>query len=239
MRELGAEVPGLGTLAPFTGSGFTVPATPAALWVWLRSEERGELVHESRRVEKILAGAFEVDSVVDAFRYRSGLDLTGYADGTENPVGEAAARAALVSGCGPGLDGSSFAAVQQWVHDFDRFESFSAAAQDQIIGRRRSDDVELKDGPDAAHVKRTEQEAADPPAFLLRRSMPWADSRQSGLLFLAFSKSFDAFEFHLRRMVGAADGIVDHLFRFTRPVTGSYFWCPPIAEGRADLSRLG
>ncbi|MCY3745849.1 MAG: peroxidase, partial [Acidobacteria bacterium] len=33
--------------------------------------------------------------------------------------------------------------------------------------------------------------------------------------------------------------ITDHLFRFTRPVTGAYFWCPPIRDGRADLSLLG
>ena len=204
-----------GPLAPVEGPGFVVPSTPAALWVWLRSGDRGELVHESRRTERALADAFAMDSVVEAFRYREGLDLTGYEDGTENPTGDAAA--ALVSGRGPGLDGSSFVAVQQWVHDLDRFESFSPGVRDHIIGRRKSDNAELKDGPDAAHVRRTEQEAADPPAFLLRRSMPWSDARRAGLVFVAFGKSFDAFEFHLRRMVGAADRIVDHLFRFTRP----------------------
>ena len=111
--------------------------------------------------------------------------------------------------------------------------------RDHIVGRRKSDNVELKDGPDAAHVQRTEQEAPDPPAFLLRRSMPWADSRRAGLVFVAFGASLDAFEYHLSRMTGAADRIADHLFRFTRPVTGAYFWCPPLRDGRADLSLLG
>ena len=239
VRELGAEVPGLRDFPASSGPGFSVPSTPAALWVWLRSEERGELVHETRRVETTLAGAFALERVLDGFRYRTGLDLTGYEDGTENPKGAAAAEAAVVSGGGPGLDGSSFVAVQQWVHDLDRFESFSSRTQDHIIGRRKSDNVELKDGPDAAHVQRTEQEAPEPPVFLLRRSMPWADARQAGLVFVAFGNSLDAFEYHLARMTGAADRIADHLFRFTRPVTGAYFWCPPIREGRADLSLLG
>ena len=146
---------------------------------------------------------------MDAFRYRTGLDLTGYEDGTENPKGDDAAEAAVVSGHGPGLDGSSFVAVQQWVHDLDRFESFSSQTQDHIIGRRKSDNVELKDGPDAAHVKRTEQEAPeqeapDRPAFLLRRSMPWADAQRAGLVFVAFGSTLDAFEYHLARMVGAS-----------------------------------
>ena len=239
VRELGAEVPGLRDVPASSGPGFTVPSTPAALWVWLRSEERGDLVHETRRVATALAGVFVLDDVLDAFRYRTGLDLTGYEDGTENPKGDAAVEAAIVSGRGPGLDGSSFAAVQQWVHDLDRFESFSSRTQDHVIGRRRSDNVELRDGPDAAHVQRTEQEAPDPPVFLLRRSMPWADARRAGLVFVAFGNSLDAFEYHLARMTGATDRIADHLFRFTRPVTGATYWCPPLRDGRADLSLLG
>jgi len=40
-------------------------------------------------------------------------------------------------------------------------------------------------------------------------------------------------------MIGADDGIWDALFRFTRPVSGSYFWCPPVQTGRIDLRALG
>jgi len=28
------------------------------------------------------------------------------------------------------------------------------------------------------------------------------------------------------------------LFSFTRPVTGSYFWCPPVKDGRLDLEAV-
>ncbi|KAA0210463.1 MAG: peroxidase, partial [Proteobacteria bacterium] len=34
------------------------------------------------------------------------------------------------------------------------------------------------------------------------------------------------------------DGIEDALFRFTRPETGAYYWCPPVHDGRLDLSAL-
>jgi porphyrinogen peroxidase len=43
----------------------------------------------------------------------------------------------------------------------------------------------------------------------------------------------------MRRMSGAEDGIVDGLFRFTQPLTGAYFWCPPLKGGKLDLSALG
>lgn len=238
LRELGGGIEGLRALPAVEGPGFAVPSTPAALWVWLRGEEPGTLVHETRTVRRLLGDGFALDSGVPAFRYREGRDLTGYEDGTENPEGEAAVAAATVSGAGPGLDGSSFVAVQQWVHDLDRFDAFAPDARDRIIGRRLSDNEELRDGPDAAHVKRTEQEAVDPPAFLLRRSMPWADAERAGLVFVAFGSSLDPFEYHLNRMTGGADGIVDHLFRFTRPITGASFWCPPLRNGRLDLRRV-
>jgi putative iron-dependent peroxidase len=43
----------------------------------------------------------------------------------------------------------------------------------------------------------------------------------------------------LRRMLGLDDGIVDALFTFSRPVTGGYYWCPPLRSGKLDLSALG
>ena len=39
----------------------------------------------------------------------------------------------------------------------------------------------------------------------------------------------------MRRMVGLEDGIVDALFRFTRPLSGAYFWCPPMQDGKLKL----
>jgi len=219
--------------------GFEVPSTPVALWCWLRGGERGELVHRARQLEAALAPDLFPVLSIDAFRHGSGLDLTGYEDGTENPKGEAALEAALVRGAAPGLDGSSFVAVQQWVHDFARFDAMAPAEQDDAIGRRRSDNEELEDAPPSAHVKRTAQESFEPEAFVLRRSMPWTDGARAGLMFVAFGRSFDAFEAQLARMVGLEDGVTDALFGFTRPVTGSYFWCPPMTAGRLDLRALG
>lgn len=236
---LGREVPGLGVFPRYAGAGFEVPSTPYALWCWLRGSDRGELVHRARRVERALAPGLRLSRSVDTFRFQSGLDLTGYEDGTENPEGAAALAAAVLTGAGAGLDGSSFVAVQQWLHDLDGFEAMTPDQQDNTIGRRKRDNLELEDAPLSAHVKRTAQESYQPAAFMLRRSMPWAEERRAGLMFVAFGSSFDAFEAQLRRMVGAEDGIADALFRFTRPLSGSYFWCPPLSNGRLNLAAVG
>jgi len=235
--SLGKEIDGLRLFPIHAGPGFEVPSTPMALWVWLRGKDRGELVHGARGVVKAVASAFPLSSRIDAFRYGRGKDLSGYDDGTENPKGKKAINAAVVRG--GRLDGSSFVAVQQWVHDLDHFESFQKQERDHIIGRRIRDNREIANAPQSAHVKRAAQESFTPEAFVLRRSMPWADADREGLVFVAFGKSFDAFEAILKRMAGAEDGISDALFRFTRPMTGAYFWCPPVSNGRLDLRVLG
>ena len=239
VQALERNIPGLRTFPSYFGAGLALPSTSSALWCWLRGNDRGEMLHTSRKIIDALSSAFDSETVIDGFQYDIGRDLTGYEDGTENPKGEKAVAAAIVQGQGDGLDGSSFVAVQQWVHDFARFEALSPQEQDHSVGRRRSDNEEIADAPPSAHVKRTAQESFEPEAFVLRRSMPWADGVRGGLNFVAFGKSFDAFEAQLRRMVGAEDGITDGLFKYTRPINGSYFWCPPFNNGRLDLRALG
>lgn len=244
VQVLGAQVPGLRTFEALSGAGVSVPSTPAALLCWLRGNDLGDLVHLTRRLQKALAPVLRLTRVVDAFRHGQGpnghgRDLTGYEDGTENPEGAAALDAAILQGAGPGLDGSSFMAVQQWLHDFDTFEAMTTQAQDHMIGRRRVDNEELDDAPESAHVKRTAQESFEPEAFVLRRSMPWAAGDQAGLMFVAFGKSFDAFEAQMRRMVGLEDGVTDALFGMSKPVSSAYFWCPPMHAGQLDLRQLG
>ena len=55
---------------------------------------------------------------------------------------------------------------------------------------------------------------------------------------VAFGADLDRYERVLRRMAGLEDGITDALFTFSRPVTGGYYWCPPLKAGRLDLSVL-
>lgn len=236
---LGSAVAGLRGFPELPQAKPAIPATQHALWLWLRGDEPGELLLQGQALEALAAPAFTLVQAIDSYRYRDVRDLTGYEDGTENPKGDAAVEAAIAQGQGAGLDGSSFAAVQQWLHDFAAFNAMPRVEQDNCFGRERDSNEELEDAPESAHVKRTAQEDFDPEAFVVRRSMPWTAGRDTGLVFLAFGKSFDAYEAQLRRMTGHDDGISDALFGFTRPLTGGYYWCPPMAGNAVDLSALG
>lgn len=230
---LSAAVDGLRPFPVMTGPGVEIPSTQADVWCWIRGTDRGEITHLGRSVTAQLSPAFQRSRLVDGFKYDISRDLSGYEDGTENPEGDDAVAAAIAA------DGSSFVAVQKWVHDLDHFQSLPQDDQDNIIGRRVSDNEEFDEAPESAHVKRTAQESFEPEAFVVRRSMPWADESGEGLVFVAFGNSFDAFEAQLTRMTGQEDGITDGLFRFTRPVSGSYFWCPPVDGDTLDLSAIG
>lgn len=238
VSALDATIPGLKSFPMITAPGLAIENAPEVLWIWLRGEERGEILLRSQRLARALAPAFQLKEIWDAFKYAEGRDLSGYEDGTENPTGDEATSAAIVGTGNQTLAGSSFVATQRWLHNFDSLTSMSENEQDNCIGRRLADNEEMDDAPESAHVKRTAQESFTPEAFVLRRSMPWAEGNNGGLMFVAFGATFYAFEAQLQRMVGADDGIVDAIFKFTQPVSGAYFWCPALKNGKLDLTPL-
>jgi putative iron-dependent peroxidase len=239
VAAVGASIRGLRAFPGIAGAACAFPSTQRALWAFLAADDASDLHDRTRALQALLGDGFSLHEEVSCFRYREGRDLSGFVDGTENPRDERAVAAAIVTGAGPGMDGSSFVAVQRFVHDLDRLGRLPADARDAVIGRRLSTNEEMAEAPASAHVKRTAQESFDPPAFMVRRSMPWGGAGEQGLYFVAYGESLDRFERALRRMAGLDDGIVDSLLTFTRAVSGGYFWCPPVANGRLDWSAIG
>lgn len=235
VSALDASVPGLRGFEPVVGRGVAWPAAQGALWLALYGGDDGTLLHEARDLMDRLGPGFEIDDAIPAYQHREGRDLSGFIDGTANPVGEEAVEAALHEGA-PGLAGGSFVSTQRWVHDLDALKAMDQSARDLMIGRRNSDNEEIEDAPESAHVKRTAQEEV---GFLLRRSMPWGSVSRAGLVFIAYSRHPDVFLRHARRMVGLEDGVVDALYQLSRPVSGGLYWCPPVLDGRLDLRALG
>ena len=236
---LEARVEGLRGFPALSGVGVAFPSTQGALWAFVRGEERGVVLDRCMSIQRKLGSGWRLLDEVDAFRYREGRDLTGYEDGTENPKGDAALEAAVIGSGREGVTGGSFVAVQRYVHDLARFEKLDVAARDAVIGRRFDTNEEIPDAVATAHVKRSAQESFDPPAFMLRRSMPWGDVREHGLYFVAYVESLDRFERVLHRMAGLEDGKVDNLLGVTRALSGGYYFCPPMRDGGVDLSALG
>ena len=234
LQALNVQLDKLRTFPALSAHGIDIPSTQHAMWCWLRGDDRGELLYQTNALIEALAPALSVVQITESFRYKDGHDLTGYEDGTENPVEQAAVDAAIDTQA----PGGSYAAVQHWVHDLKGFKARPQEEQDHVFGRRLSDNEELDDAPESAHVKRTAMEDFEPEAFVVRRSMPYIDGDEAGLVFLSFASTLDFYEMQLRRMIGLDDGITDGLFSFSRPTTGGYYWCPPVENGQLQLSTL-
>jgi putative iron-dependent peroxidase len=236
---LGVTIPGLRAFPTLRGAGHPFPSTQCALWMFIAAANDSDLFDRARTAYLAVADSFVVRQDVGAFQYRGGRDLSGYEDGTENPKGDKAIEAAIVSGAGAGLDGGSFVAVQRWKHDLTGFLSLPESARDEFIGRELRTNEELASAPASAHVKRAAQESFSPPSFLLRRSMPWGGVIEHGLYFVAYGASLDTYERILTRIAGLEDGVVDGLFALSHAESGGYYFCPPVRGGKLDWTALG
>ncbi len=205
-----------------------VPATQADLFLWLQGDHRSDLFDVAISCRDKLDGYFSVQLEQDGFVYHDMRDLTGFVDGIGNPEGDNALKAALVPEGHPGA-GGSFVFAQLWRHDLAEFKRLSVAEQENVFGRTKADAVEFdaERMPVDAHVGRVDTDHEGVPQKIWRRSLPWGNSSQHGLYFLAFSCELERFDFLLRRMYGLTeDGIRDQLPRFSAPQTGSYWYAP-------------
>lgn len=224
-QAVGAVLPGLQPFERLTRGRFTMPAVQADLWALVPAHSPSQAFDKADALIAALDPHAELVESTPLFNHRHGHDLSGYKDGTENPTGDAAWAAALVPD-GPGA-GGSHVLVQRWLHFRDRMAALPTEARDHVVGRRLVDDEEIAEAPETAHVKRTAQEDFDPPAFQLRRSMPWGDGRRHGLVFIAFAADPDTHQRQLERMIGLDDGLQDALLSHSQAETGACYWCPP------------
>ena len=235
LAQLDFTIDTMKDMPSFDLNGQSLPTQAHDLWCWVSAEDIGNVHHLTRQLIKALDPVFTLTTIQMAFKYDGGRDLTGYEDGTENPEGDDALKTAFRQSDSMIVNQSSFVAVQKWQHDFTKFDSYSSEQQDDMIGRYRVSNEEFDAAPSDAHVKRTAQESFEPEAYVLRRSMPWVNGLDSGLMFVVFASSFAPFEAQFNRMIGREDGLTDQLFKFTQPIDGAYYWCPSLDANRLYL----
>src|SRR5262245_27434262 len=152
--------------------------------------------------------------------YRHDLDLTGFIDGTENPTLIEAPEFVLVPDGEPG-SGGTVLLLQKWAHDATVWESLPVETQEQVIGRRKADSVELDDKPADSHVASTDQDVF---GKIFRRNMPYGTVTDHGTMFVGFCRERAPLQTMLESMAGLVSGRRDALTRFTRPLTGAYYF---------------
>jgi putative iron-dependent peroxidase len=208
---------------PLVGSGgYVLPATQHDVVIWLTGAAYDVIFDLSRAVAMALAGVAQLANEIVGWPYHHDLDLTGFIDGTENPSLVEATSVALVPAGSPGEAGSILL-LQQWEHDAIAWESLPVDAQEDIIGRRKADSVELDPRPPTSHVARTDQDRF---GKILRRNIAYGTLLSHGTIFVGFSRDQRILGSMLESMIGLADGPPDRLTTATRALSGAYYFVP-------------
>ena len=228
-------------LRPFESMGepgrAEAPATQRDVVFWIHGPGMDGVFDTALAVHRTIAAVAGLDLDLPGFAYHDSRDLTGFIDGTANPKDEAARDAALVPRDAAGT-GGTFVLTQQWAHDLARFNALSVADQERVIGRTKSESVELQGDamPADSHVSRTDAKVDGVAMKILRRSFPYGTVARHGLYFLAFACDIERFDVLLRRMFGVSgDGVHDRLTEFSRAVTGAYWFAPAKDDLEAAL----
>ena len=202
--------------------GFVMPATQHDAVLWVSGSAYDAIFDAARAAITALDGVGIVVEETSSWPYHHDLDLTGFIDGTENPTVIEANDVVLVPEGEPGAGGTVLL-LQKWAHDAREWESLSVESQEAIIGRRKFDSVELEDKPPDSHVASTDQEVF---GNIFRRNMPYGTVTDHGTMFVGFCREKRPLEAMLASMAGLANGTRDALTRYTRPLTGSYYFVP-------------
>jgi putative iron-dependent peroxidase len=215
---------------PLVGvDGFTMPATQHDAVLWVSGSAFDVVFDVARMAIRSLAGVAAIADETSSWPYRHDLDLTGFIDGTENPTLIDASPVVLVPDDSPGA-GGTILLLQKWAHDATAWESLPDADQEQVIGRRKADSIELDDKPADSHVASTDQDRL---GKIFRRNMPYGTVTDHGTMFVGFCADQRPLTAMLESMVGLDDGTRDSLTRYTRALTGAYYFVPSTESLRA------
>jgi putative iron-dependent peroxidase len=232
------------TIVAGDGSGREAKGTQEELLLWMSHDDRGTVWQAQYDARMALKGHMAVARETLTFILGASLDMTGFIDGTGNPQGDAAERAAAIVPDGHPGAGGSFVNAQRWVHDLEGWNKMTVPDQEKVFGRTKPDSVRLDPQPDFSHLSHVElrdgatADATKPKrAELVRRSTPYAlHDGTVGLYFMAFCKEQAPLRERLESMYAVHGGVRDRLVDFSNPASGSFYFAPSVETLDASLA---
>lgn len=205
------------------------PATQRDLLIHIQSLRHDVNFSLAQAALSSFGTAITVEEETHGFRWVEDRDLSGFVDGTENPQGEKRQQVAIIA---DGEDaGGSYVFTQRWQHNLKQWQRLDVSKQEQVMGRTKVSNEELdsETRPETSHVSRVDLKEHGQGLKILRQSLPYGTaSGTNGLFFIAYCATLHNIEQQLLSMFGETDGKYDAMLRFTKPVTGSYFFAPSV-----------
>jgi len=237
LADLTSDVPE--DFQPYPGyqspDGKVAKATQEELLLWIHSDEKDLCWEAQFRFRNAVAGHMTVARETPTFIYRNSLDLTGFIDGTGNPIPEEQHDRGIVPDGKPGA-GGAFCIAQRWVHDLKYFEGLSLKDQENLFGRTKADSTRLSPQVPTSHLSHVElregqtaDESKPKRGEMVRRSTPYAfHDGTVGLYFMGFCREQAPLRERMEAIYGMNGQPRDALTDYSTPASGSFYFAPSV-----------
>ena len=222
-------------LPVYEGPVHRAPSTPGDLLMHIRAERMDMCFELAQRLTERLGDAATVIDEVHGFRSFDERDLLGFVDGTENPEGQGAVQAVMVTEADdPEFTGSSYVIVQKYLHDLTAWDALTTEEQERAIGRTKLSDLEMADDvkpPDSHIALNVIEDEHGEEQDIMRFNLPFGSvgTREFGTYFIGYAKDPAVIEQMLQNMFcGTEDAAHDRILDFSTAITGNLFAVPTV-----------
>ena len=229
--RLGLPVPipkELVDFVPIAGEKHTAVSSKGDLHFHIRADNTSICYDMAYAISDILDPVAVSVEEIHGFRYWDSRSILGFVDGTENPHGQDREFFSLIRDEDLVYKGGSYLFVQKYIHDLTAWKGLSTEQQEKVIGRYKSNDIEMADDvkPSNSHIALAN---IGDDLKIVRDNMPFGNmsTNEMGTYFIAYASTFTTVQKMLSNMfIGVPEGNYDRILDFSTPKTGSLYFVP-------------
>jgi putative iron-dependent peroxidase len=218
----------LANFSPVIGEKHTAIASRGDLHFHIRADTTSICYDMAEAISDILTPVADCIEEVHGFRYWDSRSILGFVDGTENPHGPDREHFAVIGDDDPDYKGGSYLFVQKYIHDLSAWKRLSVEDQEKVIGRYKTNDIEMADEVKPANSHIALANIGDD-FKVVRDNMPFGNmsTNEMGTYFIAYASTFSTIQKMLNNMfIGSPPGNYDRILDFSTAKTGTLFFVP-------------
>ncbi|GAA3972013.1 Dyp-type peroxidase [Mucilaginibacter dorajii] len=213
---------------PIAGGKHTAVSSKGDLHFHIRADTTSICYDMASAITDVLSPVAVSAEEIHGFRYWDSRSILGFVDGTENPQGQDRELFSMVGKEDPDYKGGSYLFVQKYIHNLTGWKELSTEQQEKVIGRSKSNDIEMADDvkPSNSHIALAN---VGDELKIVRDNMPFGNmsTNEMGTYFIAYASTFTTVKKMLNNMfVGSPVGNYDRILDFSTAKTGSLFFVP-------------
>jgi putative iron-dependent peroxidase len=211
---------------PIIGEKHVAVSSKGHLHFHIRADTTSICYDMASAIADILGPVAISTEEIHGFRYWDSRSILGFVDGTENPHGQDREFFSMVGDDDPVYKGGSYLFVQKYIHNLTEWKGLSTEQQEKVIGRYKSNDIEMDDDvkPSNSHIALAN---VGDDFKIVRDNMPFGNmsTNEMGTYFIAYASTFSTVQKMLNNMfIGSPAGNYDRILDFSTPKTGSLYF---------------